>query len=105
MITQFLRSAITFFNAANSEVTYWKQIENLQTELETTADTLANVCELKDYLVRKNLDLLAENKALKDELESSEIAYGSLLDDYYEMMNKHREFKRSLSEFQKVSVS
>lgn len=96
MITQILKTTISYFNSVNSEVTYWKQIEELQIKLEQTSDALSIARENEEDLERQNFELVTENKALKDELQTSNSAYQSLLNDYYQMMDRHREFKRNV---------
>ena len=96
IIAQILKTTVTVFNAVNSEVTYWKQIEQLQIKLEQTSDALSTARENEEDLARHNFELVAENKALKDEVQNSHSAYQSLLKDYHQMMDKHREFKRNV---------
>jgi len=101
MITNWLKATFRFFDSVSSEVEYWQQIRNLQSkvdkaefELKNAQDAFKREQDYSCFMALMAHTFESEVEDLKSELGDSRAAYSSLLKDYYEMMDKHRQFKR-----------
>jgi len=101
MITNWLKSTFRFFDSVSSELEYWQQIENLQSkvdkaefELQKMQDAFKREQDYSCFMALRASEFEGELEDLKNQLGDSNAGYTSLLRDYFEAADKHRQFKR-----------